>query len=243
MIVLISGKPNTGKSTALGKIIDLLGPPRCSGLLTEEILKDGERIGFSTCGLKCRKRIILAHKDFDKTYAVEDFGVDLSSLEKLMIEELETGSNDERTRFLIIDEIGRMQVMSKRFRELLDQIADSSKTLIASICYEDEIEYIRDFKKRDDVSLFVLNETNRNDLPTLLCKTICKDDQEYLGKLELAKKYAGMKELYEHYPDKTILHSTHGVRTITVNEGQYQCTCDYYQKNGTCSHIMSLIIS
>ena len=75
MICLISGKPNTGKSTALRKIADFLGIKRCAGLLAQEIMKEGERIGFSSHGLLCNEDIILAHKEFSKDHAVEDFGV------------------------------------------------------------------------------------------------------------------------------------------------------------------------
>ena len=69
------------------------------------------------------------------------------------------------------------------------------------------------------------------------------DDEEYLSKIALARKYAQERQRYEYLPDKVILHSTHGIRTITKENGHYHCTCDYYQKNGTCSHIMSLFIS
>lgn len=243
MIALITGKPNTGKSTAVRKIIDQLGSLRCCGLLAEEILKDGERVGFETAGISCGEKIVLAHKELEKTWAVEDFGIDLTSLERLAAKEFETGLKDEKTRFIIIDEIGRMQVMSERFRQLLDQVAESSKSLIATICYEDEIEYIRDFKNREDVRLFVLNKEDRDELPLSVCGYVCNDDEEYLSKIALARKYAQERQRYEYLPDKVILHSTHGIRTITKENGHYHCTCDYYQKNGTCSHIMSLFIS
>ena len=179
MIILITGKPNTGKSTAIHKIVDMLGRKRCSGLLAEEILVNNERVGFSTYGIQSKDKITLAHVDIDKKYAVEIFGVDLKALESLSEKELDIALRDDKIKFIIVDEIGRMQVMSEKFRNLLDKIADSNKILIASICFEDEVEYIRDFKNRDDVELIILNEENRNEIPLKVIEEVNKDDDLY----------------------------------------------------------------
>lgn len=239
MIYLITGKPNTGKSTAIHKIVDMLGRKRCSGLLAEEILENNERVGFSACGIQSNKKITMAHKNIDKEHAVEAFGVDLKALEELLDEEFSIGSS---TRFIIVDEIGRMQVMSRKFMELLDRIADSNKNVVGTICYEDEIEYIKEFKNKDNVELVVLDENNRDDIPLEIVSKLNRNDALYLSKIELAKKYASESERYKYYDDKVILKSTHDSRIITKENGIYCCTCDYYKDNGVCSHILSLLI-
>ncbi|MBQ6478672.1 MAG: hypothetical protein IJI44_04800 [Erysipelotrichaceae bacterium] len=241
MIVLLTGKPGIGKSTALSRITDMLGRRRCAGLLAKEILKDGERVGFSSYGLKCRESVILAHKEFRTGFFIEDFGVDPKALDELCEKEY-TAAQDKQVHFMILDEIGRMQMMSQGFKRLLEKMAECEKHLIATICLEDEIEYIREFKKRGGVRLFVLDEDNRKDVPLEVCRLVGGDDEVYLGKIELALKYRNEKERYEYNGDRIVLHSEHGIRTITANEEGYHCTCEYYAQNGICSHILSLLI-
>ena len=243
MIYLISGKVGCGKSTALYRIVEMLGVKRCAGLLAGEILEEGERAGFSTLGLHSRRKIVLAHRDIDKTYAVEDFGVDLEAFEDLCRAEFTSAMSDDKIRFIIIDEIGRMQLMSEQFQRLLLEIAESDKTIIASICYEDDLAFVREFKEREDVRLFILNEESRSMIPLMIVREACSDDSVYLEKLELAMKYRREKERYEYEgEERIILNSTHGKRTITRQNGIWHCDCDYYNETGTCSHILSLLI-
>ena len=242
MIILLTGKPGIGKSTALSRITDMLGRRRCAGLLAKEILKDGERIGFSSYGLKCKESVVLAHKEFHTGFFIEDFGVDPNALDKLCEKEY-AAAEESQVRFMILDEIGRMQMMSQGFKRLLEKMAGSDRYLIATICLEDEIEYIREFKKREGVRLFVLDENSREDIPLKVCRLVCGDDEVYLSKIELALKYRNEKERYEYSNGRIVLHSQHGVRTITADEEGYHCTCEYYEQNGICSHILSLLLS
>ncbi len=239
MIYLVSGKVGSGKSHAIRKIIEMLGWKRCSGLLAMEILEDGQRVGYSTLGLHSRKQIVLAHKLFDKRFQIEDFGVDILSFDQLCQREFE----DLDAAFMIIDEIGRMQCLSYRFREYLDGLLESGKTLIASICYDDDVEYIRELKKRDGVRLIELDENNRDELPLQIVKEVTRYDEVYQDKLKLAELYQSEPERYTYEGDKILLRSTHDLRTITKEDGIYHCTCYYYKENGVCSHILSLLLN
>ncbi len=242
MNYLISGRVACGKSTAISKIADMLGVKRCAGLLAGEILENGERTGFSSLGLHSRKRIVLAHHDFSKTFAIEDFGVDLKAFEDLCHAEFAGVMSDEKIRFFIVDEIGRMQLLSKQFEMLLMEIAQSGKTLIASICYEDDLDFVRQFKERKDARLFILNEKNRDFIPLKIVEEVCRDDGIYMEKLALARKYRNEKERYVCEKERIVLNSTHGTRMITRSDGIWHCDCDYYKENGICSHILSLLI-
>ena len=240
MIYLLAGKVASGKSTAIIKIADMLGRKRCAGLLSEELMEDGQRRGFFSKGIHCKEEIILAHKDFVLKDHVEDFGVDLASFDKLCQKEFDR-IYDSAVRFILIDEIGRMQLMSDVFREYLNKIADGSKPLIATICFDEDIDYIKAFKQKEKVKLYVLDEDNRNKLPWKIVKDLTKEDVLYQNKLSLAEKYASLEKRYQFEKDGVILRSDHGIRTI-VKKDIYYCDCDYYKENGVCSHILSLLL-
>jgi len=44
--LFITGKPGSGKSTAVKEIVSRIAIERCKGFYTEEIRKYGKRIGF-----------------------------------------------------------------------------------------------------------------------------------------------------------------------------------------------------
>ena len=54
------------------------------------------------------------------------------------------------------------------------------------------------------------------------------------------KKYSTEMERFELLDDRIIIHSEHGTRTKKVDD-KYICDCEFYQKNHTCSHIISII--
>ncbi len=45
-MILLTALPRTGKSTAIKKIVNMLGKDNCGGFYTEEIREDGERVLF-----------------------------------------------------------------------------------------------------------------------------------------------------------------------------------------------------
>ena len=231
---LLTGKPNTGKSTAIKTLIELLGPSRCDGFYTQEILSDKDRIGFKTITLSGNE-FVFAHIDFPKTFAIEEFGVDIDAFEKIALQAL----NSDK-KYLIIDEIGPMQLFSSSFQEFLGKLSDSDKKVIATICKEDN-EFTALLKERNKDHLFELTMENRNEMPFILATQLNKDDPLYLSKLELSQKYHQEKERFSYEQGKIILRSTHDIRTIERINGHYKCSCDYFQENDTCSHIMAVI--
>ena len=49
-MILLTALPRTGKSTAIKKIVNMLGNDNCGGFYTEEIREDGERV--NECDIK-----------------------------------------------------------------------------------------------------------------------------------------------------------------------------------------------
>lgn len=237
---LITGKPNTGKSTAIRKIIHMLGKDRCGGFFTEEIIENGERTGFITRTISGKERI-LAHKKLVSDFMVEDFGVDLKGFEELCLEEISRAVSDDKIKFIIIDEIGPMQLHSTKYRKMLEELLKSNKKIIATVCIW-HTEWLDSFRNDKNNTLYEITEDNRDELPLNIIEEVNKDDELFLSKIELAKKYCKEPERYNYEENEVIMRSTHDVRRITRTNGTYHCSCDYCKQTGTCSHIMSLIL-
>ena len=233
---LLTGMPNMGKSTVIKHLITILGRSRCGGFYTNEILnQDRKRIGFRTITLT-GKEFLLAHVDIESEYQIEEFKVNLKDVEDIGIEEiLNTDS-----RFVIVDEIGVMQLYSEKFKDMVRYLNESDKTVIATISYKD-IPFINELKNDPRNTVFTISYENRNQLPFIMAEEIMKDDELFLSKIELSKQYHDELYRFIYEKDKVTLESTHDTRTITKDHNGYHCTCDYFKQCGTCSHIMMIV--
>ncbi len=237
---LITGAPETGKSTAINRIVHMLGYRNCSGFLTSEIRENGQRVGFMTRTLS-GEEIVLAHKNLQSEYMVEDFGVDVDAFETLMEDEIGSFMTDTGKQFLIIDEIGPMQLFSQRFRRVLEELMNSDRTVIATIC-QWNTDWLDSFRADSRNILFDLTVLNRPEMPVEIVSMINSDDEEYLSKVKLARHYSRQPERFSYEIDRIMMQSTHDIRTICYRDRQYFCSCGYFQHKGTCSHIMALVL-
>jgi len=68
------------------------------------------------------------------------------------------------------------------------------------------------------------------------------EDQEMQEKIQKSKRYANESDRFKLLSIKTEMTSRHGSRLVSFNADNqdWECTCDFYQSRGTCSHIMAL---
>ena len=184
---VLTAPPKTGKSTAIKKIINMLGTKNCCGFYTKEMIEDGQRVGFKIVTLS-GKEGILARVSYDGEYIIGKYGVNLKEFEKLALTELENIINADDNKYVIIDEIGPMQLFSNKYKELLLKIASTDRKIIGTAFY-DSYDWLDDFKKLDNVELIEINEMNRNDIPMEVVEKISKDDSLFQTKIKKAKKY------------------------------------------------------
>ena len=238
-MILLTSEPKSGKSTAIRKIIHMLGPGNCRGFYTEQVREGSERTGFRIRTLG-GKSGILASVDSKSPFRVDRYGVDLDSFESLCIPEIEDALRSETGKYLIIDEIGPMQLFSDRFRELLSLLPASDLKVIGSIVLRDDA-WTAAFKADPEVLLMELTPENRDLLPLQICDAVSKDDAEYQSKIRKAERYITAPERFEVSGNEVVMRSTHDIRRIRRTGDKYSCSCDYYARKGTCSHIMSVI--
>ena len=149
-----------GKTSVIKKIIPLLGTS-AGGFFTEEIRVMDRRMGFRIVTLD-GKDGIMAHVDCNSNYKVGKYRVDLDSFERVAIPALENALKDKS--IIVIDEIGKMELFSAKFRELVRNILDSEKSLL-SVIKENGDAFTEEIKKRGDVGLVTVNYENREGLP------------------------------------------------------------------------------
>jgi nucleoside-triphosphatase len=161
-VMLLTAAPGTGKTTAVQKIINLLGTQNCGGFYTEEIKNnDGQRTGFACItldGIRAR----LADVSFESNDRVSRYGIDVKGFEAIAINAVEESL--VTNKILIIDEIGPMQYLSDKFKETLNKAIDSENIVVGTIFLDSHPE-IDNIKKNEHIELYELTKKNREFLP------------------------------------------------------------------------------
>lgn len=170
--ILITGLPGVGKTTLIKKLSEELKHLHPAGFYTEEVREEGQRKGFELISLN-GKRGLFSHKDIKSPYRVGAYKVDIESFESFLDS---VPFFDPANRLIIIDEIGKMECLSDPFKNLLKKIFNSGKLVIATIPLKSG-GFIEKIKKRPDVKLFELKESNRNDLPLEILREVKRFDQ------------------------------------------------------------------
>ena len=170
--LLLTGKPGVGKTTLIERIAAKLSASlRLAGFTTREVRNSqGERLGFDLTTLAGKTRTELARVWFPSPVRVGRYGVDLAALESLALPELARRDVD----LIVIDEIGKMECASGRFRRALEGALDSGVSVLATIGKGD-LAFLQAIKARPDVELVSVTERNRDSLVEELALRFRKD--------------------------------------------------------------------
>ncbi|HEY6775495.1 MAG TPA: nucleoside-triphosphatase [Thermoleophilaceae bacterium] len=168
MRVLVEARPGAGKTTAAIRLADRLraaGLP-LAGFFTEEMREGGVRVGFRIETFE-GERGVLAHVERRGPPRVGKYGVDLDAFERLALPAVEPPAGGAS----VIDELGKMELASARFREAVTVLFDSDVPLVATV-HAFRHPFTDELKGRADVELVKLSRANRDELPAALADRI-----------------------------------------------------------------------
>lgn len=157
---LLSGVPGIGKTTAVESVMRHLKGMTLAGFITREIRQQDERVGFDIVDTAGRRRA-LAHVDIPGAQRAGRYGVDISGFESFL-EDIPFYSTD--IDLIVIDEIGKMECMSRKFRVLVLKLLSRRVPVLATVARFGG-GLIRTVKRRSDTILLELHRSNRNTLP------------------------------------------------------------------------------
>jgi len=170
----ITGLPKIGKTTLLQKLADKMSQNglRVGGFLSPEQKVHGTRTGFVVQDIETGRVERLASLDIDGP-RVSKYHVDKKSFDSL-VQQVQ-----ERIRkydVVVIDEIGRMEMKSEKFGDLLIDLLESNTPVVASL----HRDYVEDYKAWGEV--FILNLSNRNRLYMELIERVGTIKKKTTGK-------------------------------------------------------------
>ncbi len=163
--ILITGRPRVGKTTLIKRLAEVLGD-RAGGFYTEEMPGEGVRgrRGFRIVTLGGREGT-LADVDIGTGPHVGKYGVNLADLDAVGVAAIEEATR--KREWIVIDEIGKMEEFSERFRSAVIEALDSDRRVLATIRRNDS-PFTAGIKSRPDVRLIGLTVPNREEITSEL---------------------------------------------------------------------------
>lgn len=163
--VLLTGRPGCGKTTVVIRTVEQVGRDRCSGFYTEEVRSQGRRIGFDVVSLEGH-RAPLARVG-EEGPRVGRYGVQLDEFEQVGVSALERGL-DRRDHLLVVDEVGKMELFSDRFRSVLSRLLEESKSPVLGTLMRGRDRLVDRLRTSPNTRTIEVTVENRDDLPPRL---------------------------------------------------------------------------
>lgn len=126
---LVTGRPGVGKTTCLLRVLERL-PLRAAGFYSRELRGARGRVGFELVTLD-GDSAVLAHVDRRGPPRVGRYGVDLGALERVGVRAIEAARSG--ADLVVVDEIGKMELASDRFRAAVLAALEGPVPLLGAI--------------------------------------------------------------------------------------------------------------
>ncbi len=160
---LVTGEPRSGKTTLIRQVVSTMRM-KAAGFYTEDLQSSGVREGFRIVTLD-GDMALLASGGHPGPVRVSKYGVDLQELDRVGVAALQRGL--DRGYVLVADEIGRMQLFSRAFRQTIFEAVRAGHPLLGTIM-QGRNPHADRVKAHKNVEVITLRDDNRNEVLTLL---------------------------------------------------------------------------
>lgn len=152
---LLTGMPGTGKTSLIRQIVQGL-KGKAGGFYTEEIRDQGIRQGFRVVTLS-GETALLSHVKIRSPHRVSKYGVDINALDTVGVSALMAAWR--QCELVVIDEIGKMELFSDKFKTAVTDIIESQKKVLGTIMLKSD-PWADALKQKKQVRLITLTRNN-----------------------------------------------------------------------------------
>ena len=162
---LVTGQPGCGKTTLVKALLDgvLRKVPglRVSGFYTDEVLKGGSRCGFDVVTVGGDRGVLSRKGGPASQPRTGAYSVDVGAFEALALPSIAPNGQD----VVVIDEIGRMELHSARFRDAVQALLRSGVRVVGAITapiYGHRVPFCDEVARCENVEVLRIKKSNRD---------------------------------------------------------------------------------
>lgn len=122
----------------------------------------GRRRGFKIISLDGQEDM-LASVDIVSNNKVSKYGVSIAAMERVGVPAIRDALDHKD--IVVIDEIGRMELLSKQFRNVITQVLDSPKPVLGTVAIK-SVNFAKKAGERQDTKIIKLTRANGPEIIT-----------------------------------------------------------------------------
>lgn len=127
------------------------------GFYTSDVRENNKRKGFNITSFNGSEGE-MASTEMKSENRVSQYGVNVPEIERIGVTAIYEALNNHEV--IIVDEIGKMELLSIKFREAIEKALNSNKILIGTIMQKDTDPFVCQIKKRNDTKIINLTRSN-----------------------------------------------------------------------------------
>lgn len=172
MRLLLTGKPGIGKTTLIRRVLRNLHTVNCAGFCTQEVRDtSGRRIGFQIYTLDGPEGTLASIRP-EKGPRLGRYAIHVEEFEALVLGRIDPARTP--ADLYVIDEIGKMELLSEQFRQRLLDLLVQPSHLLATIARQGT-PFIEEIKRGKGIELLEVTKENRDQLPAAIVQKILRE--------------------------------------------------------------------
>ncbi len=122
-----------------------------------------------------KKRVEFARNDLVSRVKIDKLGIDVKSLEDLVIPSLEKAM--EESDIIVIDELGKIENASKNIKNEVEKVMKSDKEIVITLHKKSRNPVLQEFRGYESVRVFDITPINKNILPFKIIKVLNGEEE------------------------------------------------------------------
>jgi len=172
--VFITGPPGIGKTTVIKRVMAVLEEAgfRAGGIVCPEIRGGGRRLGFEVIDVLTGDKGVLAHILQRSGPRIGKYRVNLDDLSRIGVHAMKTAV--EEADYIVIDEVGPMELQGRDFQIAIMKAIESSKPVLGILHWKMSHPIIKSIKAVKGVKIYEVTRENRDSIHEVLINEIHK---------------------------------------------------------------------
>jgi len=170
--IFVTGAPGVGKTTVVQRTVETLERSglKAGGFYCPELRSGDVRLGFEIVNVATGERGILAHSDLIDGPMVGHYRVNIEDLSRIAGQAIDQAIRS--SDFIVIDEVGPMELKSEVFQRAVLKAVDGPKPVLGIIHRRADHSVVESIRRRGDVRILKVTPSNRDSLPEEIARRI-----------------------------------------------------------------------